>query len=355
MTLLEQAIVDAEALRDAALKNAETVVLEKYSEQIKEAVAILLEQPLEDPMEDPMGGAAMGAEVDAAPDEATEEMLDDVPLASTQGSNMCPCPEEGEESPLEINVDDLLAQMDAGEEVPMLDRETTATELTGEMPPEEEPMPMEEDLDLDEDLLSSIMEELVVDIEPKKTGWAGTPQSYIELAEEELLALEQDSKVREEKTAIRKAVKTLENIKENLEKKNNILQNKLDKNSEKEKEIIDVAIRLKDRLEESNLTNARLLYTNKVLMNNSLNERQKNRIAESLSKAETVEEAKVIFETLQSASGNALNNKQPKSLSEAVNKTSSTLILSHRKRRAEKSESPVTNRWKVLAGITDKN
>ena len=89
-------------------------------------------------------------------------------------------------------------------------------------------------------------------------------------------------------------------------------------------------------------------------MNNSLNERQKNKIAESLSKAETVEEARVIFETLHSATGNAFN-KQPKSLSEAVNKTSSTLILSHRKRRAEKSEAPVTNRWKILAGITDKN
>ena len=354
MTLLEQAIVDAEALRDAALKNAETVVLEKYSEQIKEAVETLLEQPEEDPMADPMGGAAMGAEATAAPDEATEEMLDDVPLASTQGSNMCPCPEEGEEAPLEINVDDLLAQMDAGEEVPMLDRETAATELTGEMPPEEEPMPMEEDLDLDEESLSSILEELIVDIEPKKTGWAGTPQSYIELAEEELLALEQDSKVREERSAIRKAVNTLEKVNENLKEKNNILQSKLNENDKKKKELIDVAIKLRDRLEESNTTNARLLYTNKVLMNNSLNERQKNKIAESLSKAETVEEARVIFETLHSATGNAFN-KQPKSLSEAVNKTSSTLILSHRKRRAEKSEAPVTNRWKILAGITDKN
>ena len=36
--MLEQAIIDAEALRGAALKNAQTLVLEKYSSQIKDAV-----------------------------------------------------------------------------------------------------------------------------------------------------------------------------------------------------------------------------------------------------------------------------------------------------------------------------
>ena len=36
--MLEQAIIDAEALKEAAVKNAETLVLEKYSNQIKEAV-----------------------------------------------------------------------------------------------------------------------------------------------------------------------------------------------------------------------------------------------------------------------------------------------------------------------------
>ena len=33
-TLLEQAIIDAEALKEAATKNAETLVLEKFSNQI---------------------------------------------------------------------------------------------------------------------------------------------------------------------------------------------------------------------------------------------------------------------------------------------------------------------------------
>ena len=37
-SLLEEAIVDAKALKDAALKNAEDIVLEKYSGEVKRAL-----------------------------------------------------------------------------------------------------------------------------------------------------------------------------------------------------------------------------------------------------------------------------------------------------------------------------
>ena len=47
--LLEQAIADAAALREQAIKNAEQSVLDKYSKQIKEAVDKMLEVD-EDPM-----------------------------------------------------------------------------------------------------------------------------------------------------------------------------------------------------------------------------------------------------------------------------------------------------------------
>ena len=68
-SMLEQAIVDAAALKEAALKTAETQILEKYAPEIKDAVDRLLneapedeelglepEEPgVENPM-DPMGG-----------------------------------------------------------------------------------------------------------------------------------------------------------------------------------------------------------------------------------------------------------------------------------------------------------
>ena len=43
-TMLEQAIVDAKALKEAAIKNAESTLIEKYADNIRDAVDSLLEQ-----------------------------------------------------------------------------------------------------------------------------------------------------------------------------------------------------------------------------------------------------------------------------------------------------------------------
>ena len=42
--MLEQAIIDASELREAALKSAENAVIEKYSTEVEEAMERILEQ-----------------------------------------------------------------------------------------------------------------------------------------------------------------------------------------------------------------------------------------------------------------------------------------------------------------------
>ena len=91
-------------------------------------------------------------------------------------------------------------------------------------------------------------------------------------------------------------------------------------------------MKMKDNLEEVNLSNARLVYTNRVLNSGSLNERQKSKIVEALSKSRTVEEVKVIYETLQSTVGTASNKRTPESLSEAISRKSTTLPRRKNKR-----------------------
>ena len=51
--MLEQAIADAAALREQAIKNAEQSVIEKYSHQIKEAVEQMLEADVDPYLLDP--------------------------------------------------------------------------------------------------------------------------------------------------------------------------------------------------------------------------------------------------------------------------------------------------------------
>ena len=120
-SLLEQAIIDATALKEAALKNAEAAVLEKYAPEIKQAVEALLEQE-----EDPFAMAAAG------PDAAAPEAVDagvDAPLAATEGEDMCPCPDEDDEETITVNFDELTKM--AGAEDPAVDDATPAAAAFG--------------------------------------------------------------------------------------------------------------------------------------------------------------------------------------------------------------------------------
>ena len=107
---------------------------------------------------------------------------------------------------------------------------------------------------------------------------------------------------------------------------------------------------LKQKLVETNLTNARLYYTNQVLANPSLNERQKEKLVEALSQADSPKQAKTIFETLQSAVGGS-SKRAPKSLGEAVERRSLLTVSPKRKQRRDNIEEQISTRWQRLAGI----
>ena len=373
--MLEQAIIDAEALKKAAAKNAETLVLEKYSNQIKEAVENLLEQD-EGLADDPAGGMpslpGLGDETAPMPgaDVPVEKspVLEHIPLAATSKDD------EEIEIPLDRlteelaafnesfkfggdshNISDLyehnLAEFDEAEleEVLDEDEDDESKETT------DKPGPGNTVLDEDEDVAEDLYEQLVVDLPgANKTGWAGMPESLMELAEEEILALEQDSKVREEKAEIRKALKKLENVNENLSTKNKKLHKTLDEAKKQLLKLKKVSLILHQKLEESNLTNAKLLYQNKAMTSDSLNERQKDKLVEAVSNAESIEEAKVIFETLQSTVGSTSRKSRPKSLSEAIEKPSSMILSARKQNPRSQKPNPTLDRWKFLAGIDKK-
>ena len=121
----------------------------------------------------------------------------------------------------------------------------------------------------------------------------------------------------------------------------------------KKTNLLDLLGRAKERLEEINLSNARLFYTNRVLEDTALNERQRKQLAEHIQQAHTVDEAKTIYETLQKTVSSRSEKRKTKSLSEVVSKRSST-ILSSRREVASTNENPQASRWAKLAGILDK-
>ena len=311
-TLLEQAIVDAEALKEAAIKNAEAAIIEKYSSEVRAAVESLCEQE-----------ESLLGDLGEAPEEESP-VMDEVPFAVEEGDD-----------PIMVRLD-LEALERALEDEGSTVAEETHEELAADL---EEEL---EEVELDEAILNALAEELKVDLSIPDQGLGGrtTPTARNLEGQKVQLASLKDDELAEEHDALQKAREEAGMFVEQVEtlKSKNI---KLQK----------TVLHLKEQLEKTNLSNARLLYTNRVLNSTSLNERQKRKIVESISNADSVEEAKVIYETLQSAVGESRNSKSPKSLREAVERPSPTLP----RQREAQAQNPHFDRMRALAGIKGGN
>ena len=98
---------------------------------------------------------------------------------------------------------------------------------------------------------------------------------------------------------------------------------------------------VKQKAAEVNLQNARLYYTTQALTSKELNTRQKDRIVESLAKAKTIEETKLVYETMKDSVGSTNERTAPESLSEAVNRTRSLVVSSHKREDKQAEQSPM--------------
>ena len=319
-TLLEQAIVDAEALKEAAIKNAEAAIIEKYSSEVRDAVNSLLEQ-----------------EEETLDEEEESPVMEEVPYAV----------EEGDE-PIMVRLDlEALERALSEEEEPVEEShedlaDTLEEEIEEALETEGEETDLDEEIELDEEILDAIAEELKVDVGIPDQGLGGrsTPTDRNLEGQKATLAALQDDELAEEHEALQKAREEAA-----------MYVNQVNELKQEKSNLQKTVLHLKGRLEEVNLSNARLLYTNRVLNSTSLNERQKTKIVESISNADSVEEAKVIYETLQSAVGESRNSKSPQSLREAVEKPSPTLP----RRRENNTQNPHFNRMRALAGIKGGN
>jgi len=354
--MLEQAIIDAEALKEAALKNAEAAIIEKYSDEIREAVDSLLDEEeavelnVNNDLEDIEALPQLEEQEVVIDDEEVEE-LPEIPMAHQHDAE-CGCPDH-EDGEVEIELDlgaltpspeEMTSREEIVEEAP-LEEEAIQEEDTLEEAEEtlqEEEVLEEEEIEINEEDIAEIVEELTVDVTAVPSGVPGGGTNHAQLQDlANVIAAEnaqieaEGEKFDEEKIELEEAFKQIYSENQEILGEN--------------KKYKDLLMQMKERLEEVNLSNAKLLYTNRVLGSTSLNERQKTKIVEAISKTDSVEEAKVVFETLQSAVGAIDRKRSPKSLSEAVTRKSSTTL---RSRKAKKTiADPVSNRWKALAGI----
>jgi hypothetical protein len=134
-------------------------------------------------------------------------------------------------------------------------------------------------------------------------------------------------------------------------KKMSEMKKKMDEMKKELDEAYSALNTIKTELNEVNLFNAKLLYTNKIFKTKNLTESQKVKILAAFDKATSIKEAKLVFETL---SEGFKETKKPVNESLLRGSASKSLGVVEKKPILEVNNQFA--RWQQLAGInTNKN
>jgi len=324
--LLKEAIADAKAVKETALANAKIALQEAFAPRLERMLATKLtneiegeeeEMPAEDPTMAPEAGEEMAPEGDGMDvgdlsiDVNNDGEFDEFDIFSQGGEEM-----GGEELPAESE-EELNAEYDEPVEED-LNLEAIIRELEGDLeepvaePVADEPMPAMEGMYSEED--------------EDPTDMMG--ESIDEIIEA-ILREEEDGEEMPEK-------EEKEDVAEQL-------QSEL-------AEAYNTVRQLKSIINEVNLLNAKLLFTNKLFRNFELSENQKMKVIENFDRAGNTREVKLVFTTL------AESFKRPEMKKRVVkesyaSKATATTAPAKESTQVLTEGFELANRWKKLAGL----
>ncbi len=259
--LLKEAIADAKTVKETAIANAKAALEEAFTPYLKEKLSMKINEM------DEMDEEKMGEEM-------YEEEMDE-----------------------EVTLDELLAELENSEEM-----EENLFEAEKEEEEESEEMSIE---DMDEDDLKSFIEDVIKDMVSAgelEAGHEGEENEEEEGEEEmELEPEEGEEEMESEDEEVN--IDELLNEEEYVDESEVDLEELLaelegeESNEELEEAMATIATLRKD-LNEVNLLNAKLLYTNKIFRNKSLTESQKIKVLTAFDKATSKKEVELVYETL---------------------------------------------------------
>lgn len=330
--LLKEAIADAKAVKETALANAKLALEEAFAPRIQSMLSHKLAEELED-------------------EESMEEELDSTELGA--GDNAEPSDVASDSSDIE-NDDDLTEEedemyseeddMEAEEEMDMAaDSEEDGEEydLTGE----EEEDTEEDDLDLE-----AVIRELedAMASEEEMTEEEGEEEMT---SEEDEMEAEPVSEEDEEELDINEIIRTLKEMEGEEEEVNEEEEESNEGwNEEKEEELAEAyktIQSMRNTINEVNLLNAKLLYTNKLFRTFDLNESQKVKVIENFDRAANLREVKLVYATL----GENLNVARKKKTVVKESLASKPMKSTAAPKKILSEGDALADRFKKLAGL----
>jgi hypothetical protein len=255
-----------------------------------------------------------------------------------------------------------VSEMDHGEEEVSEEEhaEEPAVEEDMEEEPvaeEEEPMEEEEDLEL-EAIIKELEDELEEVSDSSEIGTGDNKLDYADSGDQDdpgkgdLTETEEaEAEVTEEEDAEVSLDEIISALREE-EGEEEVTENEEEKVEENEaaeelEEAYNVIKFLRSKINEVNLLNAKLLFSNKLFRNHSLNESQKMKVIENFDRAQSLREVKLVFATLSESFG--FGGKTKRSIKESYASKSTRSTRPAKKVISEGSD--LSARWKKLANL----
>lgn len=330
--LLKEAIADAKAVKETALANAKMALEEAFTPKLQSMLSHKLAEELED--DEVSEEEEIAAEVPAMEEE--DEMSD------------APAMEEDEEMTEEEDAEEVSEE---GEEATEETYEGEDMEAPAEEEGEEYDLTGEEEEDTEEDELDleSVIAELEAALEGEDEDVVAEEETE-EMTEEEgaeEVSAEEEMTEEEEDLDINEIIRTLKEMADEEEVSEEEEVTEEDETAAELEEAYRVITSLKKTINEVNLLNAKLLYTNKLFRTFDLNEGQKMKVIENFDRAASLREVKLVYATL----GENLNvARKPKTV--VKESLASKPMKSSAPKKAIISEgTAVADRFKKLAGL----
>jgi hypothetical protein len=286
---LKEAIADAKAVKESAIANAKAALEESFTPHLKTMLAAKLNEMEEKEEEDVKEG------YDEL-EEATEE--------TTEGQEG----EEAEEPVSEMNLDELLAELEeveepTNEELYEAEEAKKDEETVGDIPVSELEKIIADVIQdmMDSGELEKKSEEGESEEGESEEGESEEEESKEEVDEEleEILAeIELEEKKHDEEEKPSKLDEFLAEIELEEDEEEGSKMEEGKKENDELKEAYAALKTVKAELNEVNLLNAKLLYTNKIFRSKSLTESQKVKVLAAFDKAINVKEVKLVYESL---------------------------------------------------------
>ena len=376
--LLKDAIADAKAVRETALENAKIALEEAFTPRLQSMLSKKIQSEMEhededdveemrgddeeemeergsmrDNDEDPTDdhSEAMHDDEDdveemRGDDEDDEPKMDMESVIEIDGVKYAPVvsEEEDEEDEEEMeesddfDLDEILKELEEEEDEDDEMDESKEDEVTEGEHEDDDKEDVDEEVDATTGIGSSDNKKGSAD---KSSGIGSKDKAKFESVE---VTEEKDEDDMDEDIDLEEIVKALSEEEDEEEKKdeNSKLQSELDEHR-------NVVKYLRSKLNEVNLLNAKLLFTNKLFRSHGLSNDQKMKVVETFDRAHNLREVKLVYSTLAESFGSKQTKTEIKESKGSASKAVASTKSEKQEVIAEGHE--MRDRFKKLAGI----